>query len=420
MRLQQRLWHLRPRAIRPAPTFAGASFSNAGAVRQHRVSESYLEKPMSYVGDIGEIGDLLIRLRGCPGYEHLRREIRSSDWEQLESAFAVAKEADRLLRQRCEIEFDPTIIVGNREKTPDFRSKLLDRWVYFELKTSSMFHGEREFLEMQSDIHEACNSVAGDFKCIVQIHTDKFQQNHISRLKTWLTKRLDRAQNVLNLVYPLTKPLDIDGTTIAQVTVLGWLNRVIQAGPQEERMVPSSSEMTVLICRGPAEGGKAPFALLQLPSGEALLLMGREPEEYLADLTKQVFETDFETTPEAGYCLLNYLDTIAVSGNLVMGRHQSYDPHKRIKNKVDEAWEQLPEGEPNVVVFYSRQVIIEPEHIVAAASDLFNRDAYSKVSGLLYDVEMASGGRRSDLLINPRAGYPLKDPEIGLLMPARN
>lgn len=371
---------------------------------------------MSYVGDIRGVEDLLERLEGCSGYqEYLLKEVRSRDWEQFESAFAVAQEAYRLLQQSCEVEFGPTVIVDGKEKHPNFRSKLSAQWIYFELKCSSMFPSEKDFLKIANDIQRACDNVVGDFKCIVQIYSDQFSEKHIPQLQAWLGRELQKCQDVLGLIYPVTSTLEVDGTPTAKATIVGWLNRVVQQGPNENRLVPDADHIIVLMCYVPTDNGQAPFTAGRTPSGEVFLVMGRELEEFLIDLALQVFEVNSEEAPEIGFYLWNFLSDAVVLGNLVLGRNPPYDPHKRIQKRIDDAWSQLPEGQPNIIALYSRQVIVEPEDIRVATLELFKRPAYSKISAVLYDVEMAPGDRRRDLLVNRHAQCPLEKDELGIL-----
>ena len=45
---------------------------------------------MTYIGNIEELDGVLIDLSRYPGFKRLEAEIKSNDWEQFESAFAVA------------------------------------------------------------------------------------------------------------------------------------------------------------------------------------------------------------------------------------------------------------------------------------------------------------------------------------------
>ncbi len=51
---------------------------------------------MTYIGNIKELANIVDNLRHYPGFERLEAEIKSDDWEQFESAFAVAKESHHL------------------------------------------------------------------------------------------------------------------------------------------------------------------------------------------------------------------------------------------------------------------------------------------------------------------------------------
>lgn len=48
---------------------------------------------MTYIGNIGEMANILKSLSDYPGFERLQAEIEGKDWEQSEHTFAVAREA---------------------------------------------------------------------------------------------------------------------------------------------------------------------------------------------------------------------------------------------------------------------------------------------------------------------------------------
>jgi len=62
-------------------------------------------------------------LQNVKGFGSLigRRGLRSNDWEEMEHAFAVAKEAVKVKRKNLALELFPTIIIMDEEKIPDMR-----------------------------------------------------------------------------------------------------------------------------------------------------------------------------------------------------------------------------------------------------------------------------------------------------------
>lgn len=80
---------------------------------------------MTYIGNINELINIMDNLRVYPGSDRLESEIKSSDWEQFESAFAVAREAHHFHIKRISLEFEPEVMVDSKSKFPDFRAQLL-------------------------------------------------------------------------------------------------------------------------------------------------------------------------------------------------------------------------------------------------------------------------------------------------------
>lgn len=109
---------------------------------------------MTYIGDINELANILNNLRHYPGFNRLEAEIKSYDWEQFESEFAVAREAHHFYTKRVPLEFEPKVMLDGKSKFPDFRVQLINQWVYFEVKASSMFPFEKELLKIEDKIHK--------------------------------------------------------------------------------------------------------------------------------------------------------------------------------------------------------------------------------------------------------------------------
>ena len=70
---------------------------------------------MTYIGDIKELNGILNELSHFSGFERLKAEIKSSDWEQFESAFAVAIEAHHFHIKKIPLEFEPEVILRMNE-----------------------------------------------------------------------------------------------------------------------------------------------------------------------------------------------------------------------------------------------------------------------------------------------------------------
>jgi len=108
----------------------------------------------SFVGELPELIDALKNLQKARGYEALENLLNrlmskgsgGTAWEEIEHAFAVAKEAYYFKRQGLEIELEKSL--GEKDqKKPDFRFGINGKWIYVEVKISSMFPGERIFLD---------------------------------------------------------------------------------------------------------------------------------------------------------------------------------------------------------------------------------------------------------------------------------
>jgi len=117
----------------------------------------YIEKGfhrITYIGEVQELIDSINNLRGSPGFLALENLLSSlvgrpnpeEVWEDIEHALAVAKVASEYKNRGYSVELEETL--GQKDqKKPDLRALIAHRWVYFEVKVSSMFPGEKVFLD---------------------------------------------------------------------------------------------------------------------------------------------------------------------------------------------------------------------------------------------------------------------------------
>lgn len=65
------------------------------------------------------MANIMDNLRHYPGFKKLEAEIKSSDWEQFESAFAVAGESHHFHTKKISLQFEPEVIADGKKKHPD-------------------------------------------------------------------------------------------------------------------------------------------------------------------------------------------------------------------------------------------------------------------------------------------------------------
>lgn len=374
---------------------------------------------MTYIGDINELANILNNLRHYPGFDRLETEIKSNDWEQFESAFAVAREAHRFHTEKGSLKFEPEVMVNGKRKAPDFKAQLINRWIYFEIKASSMFPFEKELLKMEDKIHKGLKSITSDLKFVIKIHQEKFSERDIDPLadsieKIALSLRETGANFPQKYLYP------DKSNPIAEYIFLGNIASVIYADDaQSDSSFTPREEFIWIQATIPKEGSKGNFALLKALGGKKLMFIGSEgfdAHKYLRELADQLAETQVSLNePYFGLFLLNLINMLSTKDYLMIGVSPPYKPENRVKRIINDALQQLHPNNPNVVIIYSREVILQMDEVEKSLKDIFASDNYNRISGVIVDIQLATSEKERKLFINPNAIISLTKDEIGCL-----
>jgi hypothetical protein len=59
-------------------------------------------------------------------------------------------------------------MVNGKRRSPDFKAQLINRWVYFEIKASSMFSFEKKTLKIEDKVHKGLKSITPDLKFVIK------------------------------------------------------------------------------------------------------------------------------------------------------------------------------------------------------------------------------------------------------------
>ena len=374
---------------------------------------------MTYIGDIDELDGILNDLSRYPGFEQLEAEIKSKDWEEFESAFAVAIETHHLHIKKIPPEFEPEVMVNGKKKYPDFKAQLINRWIYFEVKASSMFPSEKELLKIEDKIHKGLKSITSNLKFVIKIHQTKFSETDIDHLAISIEKNaLSLWKTGANFPKKYLYPDKSD--PIAEYIFLGNVNSVVYADDaQLDSPFTHGEEFICIQATIPKEGGKGNVALLKALNGRKLMFVGGERfdvRNYLQELAEQLWETQVNLNEQYIGLFLHYLiNVLSMKNYLMIGVSPPYKPEKRVENIVEKASRQLPQDSANIIVLYTRSVILRMNEIEKALQIIFTSNEYNKISCVMVDNQFATGEKRRKLFINPNGLIPLTKEEIDTL-----
>ena len=338
----------------------------------------------SYVGDLSKIQQIRKELKGLRGSDNLETELRSSNWETFEHAFALGQEAACLKRRGFEVELSP--LVGKRRA--DFRAKFDQRWVHFEVKTRALFPAERVYLDRQDEITKTLTTVLpAELRYLVRVRTPDLKPEQIDLLLSQAPYKIEQATKSPDLIFPMRIFFSSNADPFADLILLGTI-RQVWAGESAEPF-NCGDLVTQVVAIAEREGKEGSGMLGQIGTGHYLLFLGQLDDDfdsYICRLTKLLFEEyDVEMEPFVIYAL----QWLAEGKHLVCW--PPYESAKKIRSIVRDASRQLPSNSPNVLILYTREVILNLEEIESAVQSLFGRGLYRKLSAMLVNIEKATG-----------------------------
>ena len=325
-------------------------------------------------------------LKGTNGYEvlyNLLNKLMSRDdyvtvWEEIEHALAAAKEASYFKDRGLIIELEETL--GQKDqKKPDFRVRINGKQLHVEIKTSSMFPGERVFLDkVLSVFDEELNELNVPYRFLLLLRYDEQEITKkipilIAELKELATKLSKVRRKDMRPAHPLL-----------------------------------NTEAVLLLIRAPSPRNieqllKRYIDLIDYINLEML-------SERLKTERRYLLAIDANIPNEEGDIFAAVEDKAMLIGRLSVEKEK-----ERIGRILRDALKKALMGDRYIVTIYSREVILknmEPSII----QDIFSKDKFNEISGLVIDLEVA--GTPSDKSIHKRMYFENRnamvklDPEI--------
>ena len=322
---------------------------------------------VSFVGETPELVNAFKIVKGARGYntlENLLNKLMKGEedgtvWEEIEHAFAVAKEASYFKRQGFQIEFEETL--GEKDqKKPDFRVRINGKWVYIEIKVSSMFPGERIFLDKVLTVFETeIDRLQLPYRFLLLL---KYKEEEITKKMPVLIAELrELSDNLLT-----TRRKDIR-------SAYPLLN----------------NEAVLLLVRHPSRRNiedllERYMDLLDYINSEFMSRKLKRNRHYMLVI-------DADIPRKSG-------DIFATMENeaIFIGRLSIEKEKERIGRMLRDALQKNPPGSPYIVTIYSREVILK-DITFDIIQDLFSQDRFREISGLILDVERAESTRKRSL-----------------------
>jgi len=319
---------------------------------------------VSHVGEVCETISHLDNLKDIPGFDALQNLLSSlitrskyeEVWEDIEHAFAVLREANRCKEEGCRVELEETLAQRDQKK-PDFRALMDGRWVYFEVKVSSMFPGEKAFLD-------------GILKTLKQeLPNISFPRNYCLVLKYWESSARSQLPSLLEATRSLSQQISSFSNNKTSYI-----------------FVHPSQEVAVIFL--PKKYSRGIFRnLLGKCMDVAHFIDVSMVINQIAQNGYYVIALDARIPKYSG----DVFGTVEAQGMLI-GRLSKGFEQVRLKSCLLRAIGKVPLGAPYVVVVYSREVILG-EFTQTASSEIFNDVDFKDISALILDIETVTGSR---------------------------
>ena len=334
---------------------------------------------VSYIGEVREIISHLGNLTDIPGFNALQNLLSSlisranpkEVWEDIEHAFAVMKAANRYKEKGYKVELEETLGQKDQRK-PDFRVFVNERWIYFEVKVSSMFPGEKVFLD-------------GVLRTLKQeLPNISFPRKHCLVLKYRESNAHSQLPSLLEAIRSLSQQIS------------SFSNNKIS-----DIFVHPSREVAVIFL--PKKYSTEIFCnLLGKCMDVAHFIDVSMVVNQIAQNGYYIIALDARIPKYSG----DVFATVEAQGMLI-GRLSKEFEEARLKSSLLTALGKAPQDAPYVVVVYSREVILAG-FTQTTIDEIFNDVDFKEISALILDIETVtgSGGRyvhQRQVFKNPNA-----------------
>jgi len=327
----------------------------------------YLEKGfhrITYIGEVQELIDSINNLRGSPGFLALENLLSSlvgrpnpeEVWEDIEHALAVAKVASEYKNRGYPVELEQTL--GQKDqKKPDFRALIADRWVYFEVKVSSMFPGEKVFLDnVLQKLKEELPKIPLPWKyCLVLRYKESDARSELPYIVEAIKSLSQQISSI-----PRGKVGDICVHPSAQVAIVFL-----------KSYSPEVFGGLLAKCMDVVQYIDVPTVVDQIVrDGYYVIALDARIPKY----TGEVFAT------------------VECQGMLI-GRLSEEFEKTRLENSLKAALGKAPQDERYVVLVFSREVIMK-EVTSEIVNKIFKDARFKEISALILDVEKPTHRRQ--------------------------
>lgn len=342
----------------------------------------------SYIGSFDELDKNLEVLQKVKGFGTLigKQGLRSDDWEEIEHAFALTKEAARLKEKNLVIELFPEVTIRGETKVPDIKISSNFGDIYCEVKTSSMFPKEKEFLKLENKIKKIIEEAGlSDF---ILILSDRFSKDNMDSFSKWLNKITMVLKQKDHFPQKFSFPNQTIG--LAHLISLGEINLCVD----------NNNELVIHINTVPLEKVETTYEYGQLVLGPKILIFGVSFMEYLKTVKSFLLESGFESLDDVS---ISYLILSVASQKGVIARRSSpYTVEGRLKTILDDAEEQIPPDKFNVVILYTREVILGViEEILSTCNRIFSPYEFTRISKFVVNVSTSSREMQRGVFSNP-------------------
>ena len=293
----------------------------------------------TYIGALAELERALKttkeKLRDDPKFQilldFLRSGIIDEKWGYFEHAFAMVKEIERIANRFRDNPLELFPPIENDDTEIDFRLQIQDQWIYFEVKASPMFSFEGEFLntKLEKEISRKIsklNSKLFFVICFTDLKPDQMDANAFYEFLKSATKKIKDSKTQM---FPVLLNYPSDYQPVVQVLIV------------DERKP------------------------LTKPSGASAESWQR---------TVEVITVSIEGSRGENHTFVHFAPP-------------GYDLKKRLENLMRHAADQMDRNNPNVLIIYTREVVLGSiDEVYGNCADLFREHNYTIIDAVVMNV----------------------------------
>lgn len=297
------------------------------------------------------------KLKSDSKFQNLLNDLKSGmvdeKWESFEHAFAIVKEIEIIIEKFSKYRLGLFPPIGNANKEMDFRLQIRSQWIYFEVKASPMLSFEQEFLNTNLE-EEISQKISG-------LNSNMFFVICFNDLKP---NQID-ANNFYNFLKSATNQIK-DSKNQAFPVLLNY---------------PSDDEQMVQV-----------------------LIVDRMMPLFCNEFTSELVKESITYSHSKNHFFCHFAP-------------QRYDLKKRLKNLMEHATNQMDRNNPNVLIIYTREVVLGSiDELYNNCVDLFRDHNYTIIDAVVMNVQDLDQNIRRRLFERQNSKLPF--PINALLQPS--